>query len=184
MGRDASLALGGSCIQKPTSLTTGGGPAPEIQCWGQRRLPAWAQARPGPTTWFLVASSPQMPFPFSASPASAPSPKARVRKFPPGSPSLVTLRPHRLCTTSSRQPSLCSHKVTSYLPSWSQHLISASPDLFQVERQELLGRGLAQAWTLPWPMWLRLGYLPVLPARGMRLWSGCSRGTGPRTGPR
>ena len=66
---------------------------------GQRRSLAWAQARPGPTTRFLAAPSPQMPFPFPASPASTPSPKARSKNLPPGSPSLVTLRaiaPHHL----------------------------------------------------------------------------------------
>ena len=45
MGRDAPLTLGCSCIQKPTSLATGGDPTREAQCRGSAaRLPGH---RPG-----------------------------------------------------------------------------------------------------------------------------------------
>lgn len=110
---------------------------------------------------------------------------------PPRSPS---------CITSSRKPSLCSRGGTSFLQSWSQHLRPTSPDALHTEEQTLLGWSTTLALGAEGVcLWAASGLalhccgrvgcrgwssLPVPPAQGMRLCSGRSRGTGPRTGPR
>ena len=111
----------------------------------------------------------------------------------PGSPPCVTPRSLGPASPPPGSPPRAPRQLT---PPCSQHLMAASPDMFHVEWQLLLHESLAQAWLrgLKGPVpWARhcpghcgrgQGSLPVPPARGTRFWSGCSRGMGPRTGPR